>query len=244
MKTKATRHALLLSVLSLFLCVAMFVGTTFAWFTDTATSGNNIIKTGDLDIVLEYWDGTKWADAEGIVLEFQKASTSAGTEVLWEPGCTYKMPKFRIRNTGSLASRIVIKLNGVKGDEKLMEAIELSTYIENMPQSVLDGSLSAALGSFNKTSVSPMYNTPDGTVIFDWSLMGAGVVSPDTGHTDTSPEFTISGHMKETAGNEYQNLSIEGISITVIAKQDVYEYDSLGRKYDSTATFPIVGTNP
>ena len=54
---KGTKRALLMSVMSLFLCFAMLLGTTFAWFTDSVTSANNIIKSGNLDIELEYWDG-------------------------------------------------------------------------------------------------------------------------------------------------------------------------------------------
>lgn len=241
-KQKSTKCALLLSALSLLMCVSMLIGSTFAWFTDSVTSGNNVIKAGKLDIVMEYWNGTEWVDAEGKVLEFQKASTDAGSEVLWEPGCTYELPKFRVRNVGNLAAKILIKLNGVTGDEKLMEAIDLTTTISNMPESVLNGSQGAQLGQFNNTTFSPMYGTPDGTIIFDWSLMGAGNVSPNSGHTDTSPEFTISGHMKEEAGNEYQGLMIQGISITVLATQEVYEYDSFGREYDKNSPFPEVET--
>ena len=62
---KSTRRALTLSVISLLLCVAMLVGTTYAWFTDSVTSSNNIIKSGNLDIELEYWNGTKWVDVAG-----------------------------------------------------------------------------------------------------------------------------------------------------------------------------------
>ena len=41
--------------------------------------------------------------------------------------------------------------------------------------------------------------------------------------------------MQETAGNEYQNLSIDGISITVYATQDTVESDSFGNDYDKNA---------
>ena len=58
MNKKTTRKALVLSLLSLLLCCSMLVGTTFAWFTDSVTSANNIIKSGNLDITLEYWNGT------------------------------------------------------------------------------------------------------------------------------------------------------------------------------------------
>ena len=107
---------------------------------------------------------------------------------------------------------MLLRLNGVIGDEKLMEAIELKTTVTNIPDSVLNGSAGAQIGQFNNATVDVMYGTPDGTIIFDWSLMGKDHVSSNTGHTDTSPEFTISGHMKEEAGNEYQGLKIEGFS--------------------------------
>jgi len=54
MKKNATKSALLMSVMSLMLCFTMLLGTTFAWFTDNAASTNNVIKAGNLDVVLEY----------------------------------------------------------------------------------------------------------------------------------------------------------------------------------------------
>lgn len=237
---KQTKKALMLSVFMLIICLGMLLGTTYAWFTDSVSSGSNVIQAGSLDIVLEYWDGNQWVDAEGKVLEFQKADTTFGTEVIWEPGCTYKMPKFRVRNEGNLAAKILIKLNGVKGDEKLLEVIKLTTTITNIPESLLTGSSGSIFSRFNNATVDIMYGTPDGTIVFDHSLMGKGIISPNTGHTDTSPEFTISGHMDENAGNEYQGLKIEGISISVVAAQSVYEYDSFGREYDKTTAYPFV----
>ena len=43
MRKKTTKRSLLASVLALALCVIMLVGTTFAWFTDTASTGVNKI---------------------------------------------------------------------------------------------------------------------------------------------------------------------------------------------------------
>ena len=52
---RATKRALLTSVMALVMCVVMLVGTTFAWFTDTASTGVNKIVAGNLkvDIVNE-----------------------------------------------------------------------------------------------------------------------------------------------------------------------------------------------
>lgn len=83
MKTKrVAKSALLMSALALVLCVSMLVGTTFAWFTDSVTSKNNIIKAGNLDVTLEYSvDGTTWTAVEEATSLFSENS-------LWEPGHT------------------------------------------------------------------------------------------------------------------------------------------------------------
>ena len=77
---KSTKRALLGSVVAMVLCLAMLVGATFAWFTDTASTGVNKIQAGNLDVQLQYataWDEkgnvTSWADAQGKQLEFKKA---------------------------------------------------------------------------------------------------------------------------------------------------------------------------
>ncbi len=241
-KFKGTKRALLMSALALLLCVSMLVGSTFAWFTDSVTSGSNVIQAGTLDIVMEYWDGDSWEDAEGQVLEFVKGGNYHGYvgEVLWEPGCTYELPKIRVRNEGNLAAKVLLKVNGITGDEKLLEAIEFETKVANIPDSLKTGSAGAVYSAMEGNSYGLMYGTADGTVMMDWSLMGKGHTSLNTGHTDTSAEFTISGHMKEEAGNEYQGLKIEGVSITALATQEVYEYDSFTREYDKQAQFPEV----
>ena len=51
---KVTRRALLLSLLAVVMCIVMLVGTTFAWFTDTASTAVNKIQSGNLDVQLEY----------------------------------------------------------------------------------------------------------------------------------------------------------------------------------------------
>ncbi len=63
---------------------------------------------------------------------------------------------------------------------------------------------------------------------------------PNSLKAGESNEFTIKGHMKESAGNEYMNESIDGIAITVAATQDTVENDSLGNTYDKDAKYPIV----
>ena len=64
-KMKQLKKSLIASCLALAVSASTLVGTTFAWFTDSVSSANNIIKSGNLDVSLEYWNGTAWVDVSG-----------------------------------------------------------------------------------------------------------------------------------------------------------------------------------
>ena len=192
---KSTKRALLGSVMAMVLCLAMLVGATFAWFTDTASTGVNKIQAGNLDVQLVDENGNS---LEGKTLEFKKAADAAeGEAVLWEPGCTYELPAVYVKNNGNLALKYKVAITGINGSAKLNEAIEWT---------INDADLSA-----------------------DHSL-SAGA---------TSEALTIKGHMKESAGNDYMNESIDGIAITVYATQDTVESDSFTNQYDENAAYPV-----
>ena len=218
--SKSTKRALISSALAILMCVAMLIGTTFAWFTDTASTGVNKIQAGNLDVKLMMLKGSSWVSAEGETLTFKTKDGRAADKILWEPGCTYKLPALRIDNCGNLALKYKIIISGIKGDAKLNEAIEWK---------IADGLVMS--GNFMKLREVSME---------DASMEGVLYPSPmSPGYPNASNAFVISGHMKEDAGNEYQGLSIEGISITVVATQATYEEDSFGNTYDKDATYPV-----
>ena len=122
---RATKRALLTSVMALVMCVVMLVGTTFAWFTDTASTGVNKIQAGNLDVGLEMKDANgKWVSAEGKTLTFKTKYNRAADQILWEPGCTYELPELRVVNNGNLALKYKIQITGIQGDAKLNEVID------------------------------------------------------------------------------------------------------------------------
>ena len=188
------------------MCVSMLVGTTFAWFTDTASTGVNKIQAGTLDVQLLDEQGNT---LEGQTLSWKKAAGHENEAVLWEPGCTYNLQSFKIKNNGNLALKYKIVISGIVGDAKLLEAIDFTV-------TGVDGVKTAnALNGFEgKLAASSM--------------------------TDA---ITISGHMKEYAGNEYQGKSIDGIGITVVATQDTVEHDSNGNTYDERAEYPVLASS-
>ena len=125
--SKSTKRALISSALAILMCVAMLIGTTFAWFTDTASTGVNKIQAGNLNIELQMKDNNgNWVNAEGKTLPFlvNGKIPAEGTQILWEPGCTYYVPEVRVVNKGNLAVKFeyVNELLGVTG--KLAEVLE------------------------------------------------------------------------------------------------------------------------
>ena len=122
---KSTKRALLGSIMAMVLCLAMLVGATFAWFTDTASTNVNKIQAGNLDVVLEMQNADgKWVSAEGKTLDFVKAADAKGEAILWEPGCTYELPALRIRNNGNLALKYKVIITGINGSAKLNTVID------------------------------------------------------------------------------------------------------------------------
>ena len=212
---KATKRALLTSVMALVMCVVMLVGTTFAWFTDTASTGVNKIVSGNLkvDIIGEN------SDSHIETLNFTKAGTVVGTDaaaaILWEPGCRYLTEGFRIANKGNLALKWKAQVN--------------------------KGTTVANEGNFDLLDVIDFYlvtKAADGTET-------ATALEEFTGNlkkTETSDVYYIKGVMQTTAGNDYQGLTLDGIGITVYATQDTVENDSFNDQYDKNAE--IVAVTP
>lgn len=203
---KATKRALLTSIMALAMCVVMLVGTTFAWFTDTATANVNKIQAGNLDVALEMFDTAqnKWVTAEGQTLNFVKAAGGESQAILWEPGAEYKLPKLRVVNNGNLNIKYKVEVTGIQ---------------------------------MNRQPVAGVFDLND---VITWKADGLTLGTEATLNPTESKAFTISGKMDTAAGNDYQGLTINGVSITVYATQATGEYDSTRNDYDTSAGYSVV----
>ncbi len=217
---KITRKALLTSVVALVICVTMLMGTTFAWFTDTASVNVNKIVSGNLNVALEYWDGNSWENAEGKSLNF--IAKDGNTDILWEPGCTYNLPKLRISNAGNLSLKFNAVITGIDGDAKLNEAIDW-TYAFTSDMAVGADPNELTEVNINKHG--------DG-----YPLLPAD--KADHAYDVSYIYLSISGSIDGSVGNEYQGLAIDGVAVTILATQYTYESDSNNNMYDFKATYP------
>ena len=203
MKKNTTKRSLLASVLALVMCVTMLVGTTFAWFTDSASTSVNRIQAGTLnvDIVDESGDSL-----DGKSLSFR--NVTGETNIFWEPGATFFTQGFKIVNEGDLALKYKVVVSGLTGDAKLLEAIDFAVVTDNTKKD-------ADAVSFAE----------------EGQLLTKGASAP----ADNAVYYYLRGHMKEDANNDYQGLTLEGVSITVYATQYSYENDSFNNEYDANA---------
>ena len=220
MSKKTTKRALAMSFVSVFLCVCMLVGTTFAWFTDSVTSSNNIIKSGTLDVEMLWADGTKdpgdvattWKDAsKGAIFDYDK----------WEPGYT-EVRHIKIENKGTLALKYQLNITADGELSKLTDVIDV--YFIDPAQQVAD-----------RTALTDTYKI--GTLAQVLNGMPASTSAEMlSGDVDT---VTIALKMQEDATNEYQGLSIgSDFSVVLMATQKNYESDSFGDNYDANVDIP------
>ena len=221
--SKSTKKALLLSVLSLLLCFSMLIGTTFAWFTDSVSSANNIITAGNLDIELEYWNGEKWVDVSG--------KSDILTNDLWEPGVT-EVAYLRIANAGSLALKYQLGVNIVSETEGINaegHPFLLSNYIEFGVVENVNGETDA-YANRNAAVVD----------IRDAKDIAAGYTKTGSIKAGADPVYlALVVYMPTDVGNEANhngtNVPQINLGISVMATQVMAEDDSFGDDYDADA---------
>ena len=226
--SKSTKRALMTSVLAILMCVAMLIGTTFAWFTDTASTGVNKIVSGNLKVDII---GAN-IDSHIEKLDFTKATGAEGENLLWEPGCRYLTKGFRIANKGNLALKWKAEIN----KDNIVDGKAAPTAKDG--KSLLD-----VIDFYVVTKAA------DGTETAVAIENFTGKLAANVGKSET---YYIKGVMQTTAGNDYQDLTLDGITITVYATQDTVESDSYDNQYDKYAQYgertvkneaPVVGTN-
>ena len=179
MKKNSTKRSLLASVLALVMCVSMLVGTTFAWFTDTASTGVNKIQAGTLDVQLLDEQGNT---LEGQTLSWKKAAGHENEAVLWEPGCTYELQPIVIKNAGNLALKYKIVISGIQGDAALNNAIEW-TITNTSTVTALDADHALAAGAFDTLTIKGHMREDAGNEYQGLSIDGIGITVVATQYT-------------------------------------------------------------
>ena len=236
-KKYSTKKALMLSVLSLVLCFSMLVGTTFAWFTDSVTSANNIIMAGNLDIELYYQaegqtDWTKVTDTTNVFKE----------NALWEPGHT-EVVKLKVVNEGTLALKYQLGVNVASevGSVNVNDVeFKLSDFIKF---GIVDGTQSYT----RDTAIAAVDATATALNVAYNSTVTALDAKNDTDSDEKIVTMVV--YMPTTVGNDANAktgaaVPTINLGINLFATQLTSENDSFDNTYDENAWHPdFVVTN-
>ena len=234
-----SKKALLSSAFALVLSVAMLIGTTFAWFTDTASTGVNKIQAGNLKVGFQYWNGEKYVNA--------KDATLFSEETLWEPGHT-EVVYLKVINQGNLTLKY--RLNTINTFEYQYaknsngNQILLSKYLKI---GIADGK-NAAEGVY-ATREEAIAAAADNLVSYD-SCTKDNTLLPATTDSESADYFAFVVYMPTDVGNEanWDKSKSYGapwirFNLALNATQASYENDSFDNKYDEGVPYPIAGVD-
>lgn len=230
-KQNETKTKLVSSIVTLLICFAMLIGSTFAWFTDSASTGVNKIQAGNLDVEVEYSkDGTNWTSIE--------RTDSLFSRDLWEPGHT-EYVYLRVRNAGSLALKYKVLVTPVSengGINVYNENFKLSDYLK----------FGTTGPSTNNTTYTDRA-AARGAIGAGVAINGSGLTKESTINVGDNYEyFALVVYMPEDVDNHANAKpgttapSID-LGIKVVATQLANESDSFGNDYDADAVYGSVG---
>lgn len=242
MKKNQTRRALLMSALSLLLCVSMLVGTTFAWFTDSVTSGQNTIAAGNLDVELYY---TASVDVAADPDSNAWVKVDSNTDVFgydnWEPGFT-KVVYFKIVNEGSLALKYKLAADVYSekpGTNKAGAEFNLSDHLYTAVVPV--GSTRDQILAMNGTKLNANFAMGNGSLVAKANENGTDKATAVVGLAIWMPTTV------DNTANHNGNAPEIVFGINLLATQYTSEEDSFDANYDQDARYPAIslpGTLP
>lgn len=244
MKIKNAQATIVSSAMALIICVAMLVGTTFAWFTDSLVSGINQIQSGNLDVELVYtnsYNGTPETVDENTKI-FMDIN---GEPILWEPGA-FASGRFEVVNNGMLALKYQLSIISANATETpdgktLADALTVYALARNKNTGTDDVMEDATLENLQIDAAVPAYDPADMHSFKDGFSLEAYLLPGESftyeigifwEPTENDNEFNVSG-----------GLSID-FAVALLATQMSYESDGDGFIYDVNSEFPEAPSIP
>ncbi len=246
MKFKASKKtSLLLSLFCILMCVTVLIGTSFAWFTDTVTSGSNRIQTGTLKVGMEYRTVTlgqasqSWTDANG-------AGDILDPDALYEPGYV-SLTLFRIENKGSLSFKyqLALKLAEQQGINVFGEPFKLSDYLSFNLIPLAGTDKEKALGetaTYQREDALALLNNNPAELGFN-AQNTVDAVMPVKENGNANDKYDVVAlviYMPETVGNKAMyDTTAPSVSLDfkLVATQYTDEKDSFDQYYDEKAVY-------
>ena len=234
----------------------MMAGSTFAWFTDSVSTGSNKITTGSLKVELLHTNA-KVTKEEAVTQSTLLFTDKNGETISWEPGAV-AYENFKVENAGDLALnyRLALDLNNantIKGTEgkSLKDVLKVKVLdravtandlkedslkndqgfkaVTGDQLNILEKAAGKGTQELAKSTSSAVYG-----VILYWK--------PDA-ETDYQynlanyPDKDSNGESIDKTSDGKDRLSID-LGISLGATQAMEASDSNGNDYDKEATYP------
>lgn len=254
-QSSVTKKGLVISTCTLLLSVLMMAGSTFAWFTDSVSTGSNRITTGDLKVELLH-TGADVAEPEAVKQSTLLFTDKDGKAVNWEPGkAAYE--NLTVKNNGSLALEYrlaldlndantiagtdkslsdVLKVKVVKGEVTADDITENKLKNASGFNAVTDGRISIPESAGDESQQTLQAEKSGSTygVILYWQ--------PDP---DKDYEYNLANYPDKDEDGEPVDRTSDGSSqltvnlgISLGATQAMEETDSRDSSYDRDAVYP------
>ena len=236
-----TRRTLTLSIMAICLCCVMLVGATFAWFTDTATSGVNKIQSGNLDLNVEYNLTGKVDDWKDLTKDTQLFEGG-----LFEPGYT-RVVAFRVKNAGNLALKYAVNMNLVSetnGTNVYNKPFKLSDYLTvNTIADATAEQFDAAFANRTNSAALDWTTTAFNAALESLNIKDVVLKADEAGKTGKVLLMQVA--MPTDVGNEANAKDANSqpainFGVAFVATQATVERDSYDTQYDKNAAYPVV----
>lgn len=248
----ALRQTYLLSLLSTVLCVAMLLGTTFAWFSSDVTNSANEIYIGTLDVGLSKLENGNWVS----LADDESNEKLFDGNIKWEPGYT-TLETVKVTNKGDLSFHY--GLSFIAGDGQNAET--LNTVAENFVVYVHKGDYAqdetapvsfdqikanAEQDDVSKRTWQPVRIGTKVATLADILNNEIPVFSGNMEDENAEETYIIALHMNgEEELTQTQQDALMGkricVNVKLTAYQRSYEQDAFGAGYDLQADVTSLG---
>ena len=264
-RSSITKKALFISTCALLFSMLMMAGSTFAWFTDSVSTGSNKITTGSLEVELLHTNAHVTGKAEAVTQSTLLFTDNDGKAVSWEPGAV-AYENFTVKNAGDLALNYrlaldlnnantikgtdgkslkdVLKVKVVKGEVTASDVTEEALANTNgftAVEAITNGQLNIPKEAGD--TAEPQKLTPKETTNSSSDTYGVILYWQPNAETDyrynlaNYPDKDSTGKSVDKTSDGKDKLSID-LGISLGATQAMEESDSNGKNYDEGATYP------
>ena len=231
------KGTLLKSIIALVLCVAMLMGTTYAWFTDSVESGLNTIAAGNLDV--ELYHSNAAVQNEKVDASTELFMDLNGKDILWEPGVV-SYENLRVVNEGDLALAYQLALN-TANENYIVDPATGAQY--GLSQVLQVGVVEGGITATDRDSVVASVAAANWTTLTNF--LRSGSLLPE-GAGESEKTWGVVIYWKPGVNDNFWNLNngktlnvgdalTIDLGVNLIATQEINELDNFGNEYDANA---------